>query len=48
VAGREAALSDRGLPRDLETHGRKRLLPHLADVPVGAISEQHIRTGWLR
>jgi integrase len=32
-----------GSLEDLETHGRKRLLPHLAHVPVGAISEQHIR-----
>jgi integrase len=32
-----------GSLEDLETHGRKRLLPHLAHVPVGAISEQHVR-----
>jgi integrase len=35
-----------GSLEDLETHGRKRLLPHLAHIPVSAISEQHIRH-WL-
>ena len=35
-----------GSLEDLETHGRKRLLPHLAHVPVATISEQHMRD-WL-
>ena len=32
-----------GSLEDLATHGRKRLLPHLAHVPVGEISERHVR-----
>ena len=35
-----------GSLEDLETHGRKRLLPQLAHLPVGAISEQTSETGW--
>jgi integrase len=32
-----------GSLEDLATHGRKRLLPHLAHVPVDEISERHVR-----
>jgi hypothetical protein len=35
-----------GAFEDLEAHGRKRLLPHLAQLPIGALSERHIRD-WL-
>ena len=42
LADKQPYLTEGSL-EDLETHGRKRLLPHLAHVPVGAISEQHIR-----
>jgi integrase len=35
-----------GSLEDLEAHGRKRILPHFAHVPVGAVTEQHVRD-WL-
>jgi len=45
LADKQPYLTEGSL-EDLETHGRKRLLPHLAHVPIGAITEQHIRD-WL-
>jgi len=32
-----------GALEDLETHGRKRLLPHLPHLPLGEITERHVR-----
>ena len=32
-----------GTLEDLETDGRKRLLPHLAHLPLGEITERHVR-----
>ena len=40
LADKQPYLTEGSL-EDLDTHGRKRLLPHLAHVPVGAISEHH-------
>jgi integrase len=45
IAAKRPYLTD-GALEDLDAHGRKRLLPHLAQVPIGALSEQHIRD-WL-
>ena len=45
LAEKQPYLTDGSL-EDLTTHGRKRILPHFAHVPVGAITEQHIRD-WL-
>jgi integrase len=45
LAEKEPYLTEGSL-EDLETHGRKRILPHLAHVPIGAVTEQHIRD-WL-
>ena len=45
LAGKRAYLTV-GALEDLETHGRKRLLPHLAHLPLGDITERHVRD-WL-
>jgi integrase len=45
LAEKRPYLTD-GALEDLETHGRKRLLPHLAHVPLGDITERHVRD-WL-
>jgi hypothetical protein len=45
LAEKRPYLTD-GALEDLETHGRKRLLPHLAHLPVGEITERHVRD-WL-
>ena len=40
---RSAPYLTEGALEDLETHGRKRLLPHLAHLPIGEITERHVR-----
>ena len=45
LAEKRPYLTD-GALEDLETHGRKRLLPHLAHLPLGEITERHVRD-WL-
>jgi len=45
LAEKRAYLTE-GALEDLETHGRKRLLPHLAHLPLGDITERHVRD-WL-
>jgi len=42
LADKRPYLTD-GALEDLETHGRKRLLPRLAHLPLGEITERHIR-----
>jgi integrase len=42
LADKRAYVTD-GAHEDLETHGRKRLLPHFAHLPIGQITESHIR-----
>jgi hypothetical protein len=45
LADKRAYMTD-GALEDLETHGRKRLLPHFAHVPIGEITEPEVRT-WM-